>query len=82
MHGFALNVTTDLARFGRIIPCGIFEKGVTSLEAVLGKQIALEDVAAVLVGEFGGVFKARMVPDAMQHPGGAVTADLALHESS
>ena len=42
MHGFALNVNTDLARFGRIIPCGIFHKGVTSIEKILGKKIPLD----------------------------------------
>ena len=61
MHGFALNVATDLAYFGRIIPCGIFEKGVTSLSVLLGRTVALEEVAGPLAEEFGAVFGAAMV---------------------
>jgi len=44
MHGFAFNVNTDLRYFDRIIPCGIFHKGVTSLEKLLGKKIAMNEV--------------------------------------
>lgn len=60
MHGFALNVNTDLSFFGRIIPCGIFEKGVTSVSQVLGHPVALDEVAERVVNEFGRVFVARM----------------------
>jgi lipoyl(octanoyl) transferase len=56
MHGFALNVTTDLRAFDRIIPCGIFERGVTSMEEVLRVRIPWEDVGRRLVGCFGEVF--------------------------
>ncbi|MFZ1976388.1 MAG: lipoyl(octanoyl) transferase LipB [Bacteroidota bacterium] len=56
MHGFALNVNTDLARFGRIIPCGIFHKGITSIEKILGKKIPLDDVEEVLEHKFMQVF--------------------------
>lgn len=60
MHGFALNVSTDLAYFGRIIPCGIFEKGVTSLSRLLGRPVEPAEVLPVLVREFGAVFGAEM----------------------
>ncbi len=56
MHGFALNVSTDLSWFGRIIPCGIFERGVTSMEQVLGHSVPVADVAHTVAGKFGEVF--------------------------
>jgi len=60
MHGFALNVSTDLSFFRRIIPCGIFERGVTSLEAVLGHGVSLDEVSARLVTEFARIFGLAM----------------------
>ena len=60
MHGFALNVNTDLSRFDRIIPCGIFHKGVTSMERLHGGPVALSDVEVRLVHAFGQVFHADM----------------------
>jgi lipoyl(octanoyl) transferase len=56
MHGFALNVTTDLRFFGRIIPCGIFHKGVTSLAECTGRDMKIQDITAVLRKEFESVF--------------------------
>jgi lipoate-protein ligase B len=56
-HGFALNVCTDLGKFDRIIPCGIFEKGTTSMEVCLKRPVAVRDVAPVLGGCIGDVFK-------------------------
>jgi lipoate-protein ligase B len=60
MHGFALNVATDLQRFDRIIPCGIFHKGVTSVERLLGRSVPMSDVRRELVRSFGDVFGATM----------------------
>ena len=56
MHGFALNVNTDLQKFERIIPCGIFHKGVTSMKRILGKELLLEDVEERLTESFASVF--------------------------
>lgn len=61
MHGFALNVSPDLTPFDRIIPCGIFERGVTSLEKRTGETIPLDRVAEGVVESFGAVFKRTMV---------------------
>jgi lipoyl(octanoyl) transferase len=55
-HGFALNVTTNLAHFGGIVPCGITDGGVTSVAQVLGRPVGLAEIARVLVGHFAGVF--------------------------
>ena len=60
MHGFALNVNTDLSYFGRIIPCGIFERGVTSMQEHLGYEISMEEVKSRTAEEFGNVFDATV----------------------
>lgn len=61
MHGFAFNVSTDLDYFNLIVPCGIADHGVTSLEKILGEKIALEAVAASVTRHFGDVFQRQMI---------------------
>ena len=56
MHGFALNANTDLQKFERIIPCGIFHKGITSMQRTLGREVPIEDVERKLAESFSGVF--------------------------
>ena len=55
-HGFALNVSTDLTHFQTITPCGITDKGVTSLSALLGRPVSPEEVKPLLVECFSEVF--------------------------
>ncbi|MDB5253375.1 MAG: octanoyltransferase [Flaviaesturariibacter sp.] len=61
MHGFALNVNTDLDYFNHIVPCGIQNKKVTSLKNELGRAIAMEDVKERLRQHFADVFSCELV---------------------
>ncbi|MBN2213738.1 MAG: lipoyl(octanoyl) transferase LipB [Bacteroidales bacterium] len=56
MHGFALNVNTDMKYFSYINPCGLGEKGVTSMEQELGKRISMKDVKQSFQKHFCKVF--------------------------
>ncbi|MEM7657867.1 MAG: lipoyl(octanoyl) transferase LipB [Bacteroidota bacterium] len=56
MHGFALNVNTDLSYFDHIVPCGIADKGVTSLAAELGHEVPVQEVVGHLLSQFEKVF--------------------------
>lgn len=61
-HGFAFNVTTDLSHFGLIVPCGITDKGVTSLERLLGREILMAEVEDAAVEAFTSVFRRQTIP--------------------
>jgi lipoyl(octanoyl) transferase len=61
MHGFALNVNTDLNYFNFIIPCGIQNKQVTSLAKELGHAVPLDEVKQKLKKHFEEVFEAELV---------------------
>lgn len=61
MHGFALNINTDLGYFDHMIPCGIKDKSVTSLQAELGgKTISLAEVKEKLISHFTILFEAEI----------------------
>lgn len=62
IHGFALNVNTDLKYFNYIVPCGIGDKAVTSMQKELGKPVDEEEVKEILKKEFATVFEAVLIP--------------------
>ncbi len=61
MHGFALNVHTDLSYFDHIIPCGIRDKGVTSMKKELQKDIDIPQLKIDILKTFAKVFNATIV---------------------
>ncbi len=61
MHGFAFNVNTDLSYFNHIIPCGIVDKQVTSLEKELGHRMDIAEVKSAIKRNFEQVFEAELV---------------------
>lgn len=61
MHGFALNVNTDLSYFNNIIPCGIQNKQVTSIEKEVGHKLNYEEVKEKLKKNFEKVFNVALV---------------------
>jgi lipoyl(octanoyl) transferase len=60
-HGFAFNVNTNLEHFGLIVPCGIADRGVTSLEKAARRQIAIDEVEGRFVAHFADVFDREVV---------------------
>lgn len=63
MHGFAFNVNTDLSYFNNIIPCGIVNKQVTSLQKELGRALDMEEVKEKVKRNFEKVFEAGLVSE-------------------
>jgi lipoyl(octanoyl) transferase len=61
MHGFAFNVNTDLSYFDNIVPCGIPDKQVTSLEKELGRTVSIPEVKERLKKSFEEVFDIRLL---------------------
>lgn len=60
MHGFAFNVNTDLSYFNNIIPCGIVNKKVTSLEKELGRKVDMNEVKQKVKNNFEKIFQAQL----------------------
>ena len=61
-HGFALNVNADLEFFRLIVPCGISDRGVTSLQALMGRPIEMRSVEDAVVDHFCAVFERQLKP--------------------
>ncbi|MEL6721098.1 MAG: lipoyl(octanoyl) transferase LipB [Bacteroidota bacterium] len=65
MHGFALNVNSNLSHFNHIVPCGIAteDKSVTSMEKELGKRVDMEEIKAVVKQQFAALFEFEYLND-------------------
>lgn len=61
MHGLAFNVNSDLDYFGNIVPCGIDDKAVTSMEKELGEKLNIDEVQAKLQHHISAIFDMRLV---------------------
>lgn len=61
-HGFALNVNTDLSYFDLIVPCGITDREVTSMQRELGREVTMKGVEDSVVRQFGEVFGFECIP--------------------
>jgi lipoyl(octanoyl) transferase len=62
-HGFALNVSTNLAHFGLIVPCGLSDKGVTSIDELTGRQVEAAAVEDAVIRAFCDVFERQLLPE-------------------
>jgi lipoyl(octanoyl) transferase len=67
MHGFAFNVSTDLRMFEGIVPCGLSDRWVTSVEEVTGRRHSIKEVATIAAGHLAEVFGRVLV---WTHPDG------------
>lgn len=70
MHGLALNVSTDLAKFGTIVPCGLADAGVTSM-AEQGVEASLDEVARALAPELSRQYRQFQRPERVENYGSA-----------
>jgi lipoyl(octanoyl) transferase len=67
MHGFAFNVNTDLQYFNYIVPCGINDKAVTSMQQELGKKVDMHEVKVKLKKHLQALFNMQLVEEGQPH---------------
>lgn len=63
MHGFAFNVDPDLSYFGMIVPCGIVDRGVTSLAREIGRPVTVAEVAPRVQAHLTELFGWELIED-------------------
>lgn len=68
MHGWGFNVNSDLNYFNNIIPCGIQDKGVTSLEKEIGRKVDMDEMKKKLKFHFANIFEAKLIEDVILTP--------------
>jgi lipoyl(octanoyl) transferase len=73
LHGFALNCATDLSWYRAIVPCGLDDRGVTSLTELAGREVTVDEILPAVAGRFEEVFQRQLLPA----PQGAVRLHLA-----
>lgn len=66
IHGLALNVNTDMRYFDYIVPCGISDKRVTSIEQELGRPVDMNEAKQILKDELGKVFMMKFLPEKVE----------------
>jgi lipoate-protein ligase B len=70
-HGFALNVSPDLSYFGHIVPCGLADAAVTSVERLLGRPVSLREVEDLVIESLARTFGLEMVEAKEEAPAAA-----------
>jgi lipoyl(octanoyl) transferase len=70
MHGFAFNVSTDLDHFKLIVPCGISDRGVTSLERAAGRRLSFAEVEDAVARNCQQIFERIIKPEEMSASAG------------
>ena len=68
LHGFALNCTTDLSWYDAIVPCGLADEGVTTLSALAGREVTVEEMAPIVARRFEDVFDVTFELDEEARP--------------